>query len=645
EYTARAGEHARLAYANDEARLHYGRALVLLEAADPGGAAQSWRLTALSGLGKLSFHAGEIAKSERYFREAIALGRELELDPQEMAIVYHWLGEALWWQAKYEEMLRIGEEELALLGDDTESLGAALINQVVAMASVSTGDEARCIELTKRTACFIEDLPYVAELRPAYNHIMLVCRWAKDADSHQRWLASLAQLAGRHGDLGAMMAVHSGAANLMLDTGDVEGAIVRTNRSLETTVRSGDLKHEGWAWGDLAELHLMSGRTEESARCAERNLRLSRTVEFPRDVANSQCLVGLVALCREDWGRAIEAFRKAEPLYEVARSLEGPAESRYLLGRAYLASGDGCQAQQCFEGALLSLTELESDFDLSWLFVPLLSGLDAALGDLGAFQAWVRRFRAQPSLLEGILERWSLERAEIRQTRGRPLLLDGIEESRPDWIWEDRFGDCSRRRDPGKGLTIRAANARHLWKMNLSAPRLLRSWPGDVTDAVVQVTCEPALDDRPAIGGLLLWRDKRDYLWLEVGRFGQRDVAFGGCLDNRDLVIGRGRLPEGPEPGWAMGEPVTLRLEVDGDRVDAFCSLDGEQWYTVGHATFPIDDTVQVGVHAIGMIDRTIYHGAYPEGTAIRFTDFKVWGAQEPDCECGPSDAMPDGLP
>ncbi|MCJ7739352.1 MAG: hypothetical protein MUQ10_18905, partial [Anaerolineae bacterium] len=72
---------------------------------------------------------------------------------------------------------------------------------------------------------------------------------------------------------------------------------------------------------------------------------------------------------------------------------------------------------------------------------------------------------------------------------------------------------------------------------------------------------------------------------------------------------------------------------------------DGEQWYTVGHTTFPIDDTVQVGVHAIGMIDRTIYHGAYPEGTAIRFTSFGMWGAQEPDCECGPSDAMPDGLP
>jgi hypothetical protein len=30
-------------------------------------------------------------------------------------------------------------------------------------------------------------------------------------------------------------------------------------------------------------------------------------------------------------------------------------------------------------------------------------------------------------------------------------------------------------------------------------------------------------------------------------------------------------------------------------------------------------------VHAIGSIDRTIYHGAFHEGTAIRFEAFQAW--------------------
>jgi hypothetical protein len=59
--------------------------------------------------------------------------------------------------------------------------------------------------------------------------------------------------------------------------------------------------------------------------------------------------------------------------------------------------------------------------------------------------------------------------------------------------------------------------------------------------------------------------------------------------------------------------------------VNALCSPDGERWFTVGHAEFPVEDPVEVGLHAIGSIDRTIYPGAYPEGTAIRFEVFEVW--------------------
>jgi len=40
----------------------------------------------------------------------------------------------------------------------------------------------------------------------------------------------------------------------------------------------------------------------------------------------------------------------------------------------------------------------------------------------------------------------------------------------------------------------------------------------------------------------------------------------------------------------------------------------------------PAEDPLQVGVCAIGNIDRTAYHGAYPEGTAIRFETFQMWG-------------------
>jgi len=88
----------------------------------------------------------------------------------------------------------------------------------------------------------------------------------------------------------------------------------------------------------------------------------------------------------------------------------------------------------------------------------------------------------------------------------------------------------------------------------------------------------------------------------------------------KDIVIGRGLLPTEPP------DRVFLRLERVGEQVNAFCSADSENRFTVGHAAFPAEGPIQVGLHATGAINRFIYPGAYPEGTAIRFESFRLWG-------------------
>ena len=70
---------------------------------------------------------------------------------------------------------------------------------------------------------------------------------------------------------------------------------------------------------------------------------------------------------------------------------------------------------------------------------------------------------------------------------------------------------------------------------------------------------------------------------------------------------------------------VFLRLERQAHEVRALCSPDGEQWFSLGQASFPASTPVEVGLHAIGWIDRIFYPGAYPEGTAIRFESFQLW--------------------
>jgi len=99
-----------------------------------------------------------------------------------------------------------------------------------------------------------------------------------------------------------------------------------------------------------------------------------------------------------------------------------------------------------------------------------------------------------------------------------------------------------------------------------------------------------------------------------------RKFSSEAVWENKDVIIGRGRLDVD------KSGKVFLRLQRVGEKVNAFCSADGENWFTVGYASFPVADPLQVGLVAIGAIDRTVYHGAYPAGTAIRFESFELWG-------------------
>jgi regulation of enolase protein 1 (concanavalin A-like superfamily) len=162
-------------------------------------------------------------------------------------------------------------------------------------------------------------------------------------------------------------------------------------------------------------------------------------------------------------------------------------------------------------------------------------------------------------------------------------------------------------------LQLQAANERDLELINRSAPRLMRAVTGSFAVAVV---CGPATPEQPGIGGLLIQKDEANYLRLDRGVRGPHEISFQGCVENQDLMVGRGRLP---------GKRIWLRLERRGEQVSAFCSADGERWFTVGAVAFPSAGPLEVGVHAIGRILRSYYPGAYPEGTAIRFEEFQMW--------------------
>ena len=100
------------------------------------------------------------------------------------------------------------------------------------------------------------------------------------------------------------------------------------------------------------------------------------------------------------------------------------------------------------------------------------------------------------------------------------------------------------------------------------------------------------------------------------GTRGTHEINFAGCVENENTVIGRGRL---------ICERATIRLERINTTIRALCTANGKQWFSVGEVEFSTEDPVEVGLHAIGNIDRLIYPGAYTDGTAMKFESFEMW--------------------
>jgi tetratricopeptide (TPR) repeat protein len=119
---------ARGIFAHRETIRYLERALLLT-----GDERQGERLDLLLSLMRTCFAASRVAEAEGYLREAIALGHDVALAPHRLARMTYWLGEILHWQGRYDEQVRAGERGLALLGDDTASIEAALLERLIAV--------------------------------------------------------------------------------------------------------------------------------------------------------------------------------------------------------------------------------------------------------------------------------------------------------------------------------------------------------------------------------------------------------------------------------------------------------------------------------------------------------------------------------
>ena len=194
--------------------------------------------------------------------------------------------------------------------------------------------------------------------------------------------------------------------------------------------------------------------------------------------------------------------------------------------------------------------------------------------------------------LEGMkLTQWCLEPKELSGQFTRTVFSDEFDESAlcSEWQWVDPRGDCSYDLASNVSwLEIRPASGSNLHGGNLDAPRLIQEISGEFA---IETKMTPGSQEIPTVGGLLVWSDAGNYIRFERGMHRDNEIGLSGNVRGKWEHVGRGML---------VSEITYLRLERVDSTFSAYCSSDGENWLTCGQVSFPAEDPVQVGIHAIG---------------------------------------------
>jgi tetratricopeptide (TPR) repeat protein len=451
-----------------------------------------------------------------------------------------------------------------------------------------------------------------------------------------RWFDLALRQVRAHNDRGAERALRQRRAVIALFRGDLEFVIDEMNRNGPASEKAGDYSGVAWAsafggwaseWlGDLERSLALSRKAEEVARAHEEEWPWFQLFRADALRNGATALLGL--------GRRDEGFDSLGQAIALYRSIDttGWLPSHVLTNLIYnartlLAVGRENEAKTLLLNLIERVTDTpESDKVSLMPRLPIaLAGLEEAMDDPEAFRAFCRDYKARHPGADRIrLVNWHFEPADPALIGREEEMQWEDEPAASGWEWVDSKGRSSFE-VAGGALSIKAANGDNLWFLNTRAPRLLRPVSGDFA---AQVECQAALPDRPALGGLAVWKDTNNFLVLERGGFGQAEVSFRGRVGGEDRVAGRGRL---------ASAAVWLRLERRGNILRALCSPDGTSWWGLGDMETALGPEVQAGVYASGWIDRSFHIGVFPEGSAVRFRAFRLghMGSQPADCEPG----------
>lgn len=570
-YLVKAGDKSKEAFANEQAIAYYNQALKLMDdvVVPPVEAEPTLRGHIYQSLGEIYFLLIKYEEALECCRKAL----DYTTDKKQRAMIYAIMGFTYQRAGEHDVALEHLNAGIVELGDDTESPEMARISIALCWATSSKKNTEKAIDIALRGLKIVEGTEH-------YFEIVELCR-------------SLVWIYG-------------------FVCKDLDKASEYAQKSVEVAQKSGSIDLIGSSIGWLGFVHWRKGEDDVAIKLMREAMEIAKKVGNNFGLGQGYILLSLIYQKREDWDGVIECLERLSEIPNHPLYMQNVSRLAY----AYLQKGNAEKAIEYSKKAL-EATEMLDSSGMMAARLSIMEEASAIIGKGEEFISYCRSFSEEKGeVLQDLkLTQWYLEPGELSGLFTQTAFEDEFDapDLKSEWKWVNPRGDSSYSLSSEAGwLELCAASGSILYSDNLNAPRLLQEISGDFA---VEVKTKMTSDDLPSVGGLLVWKDHENYIRFEKGMGSKNEISFSANIQREFNCFGRGMLASGS---------LYLRLERTGDRFSAYCSNDGENWLTCGMVSFPAEDPIQVGIHAIGGV------GLFPyTDTATRFDYFKIFRIPE----------------
>jgi predicted ATPase/class 3 adenylate cyclase/regulation of enolase protein 1 (concanavalin A-like superfamily) len=607
EYLIKAGDKSKALYANQQAIGYYTRAMSIINQFPER---KDQKLSILEGLGDVYGLISKIDESLQYYESALEYSKG-----KRKADIYRKIAGI--YSAKLQPDLVMKYIDIAIeeLGEDTQSVEMARIYSVamgIFMRPCSWCNDDKALEYGFKSLSILEGTEHKRELVEVYLALVEIYTFTGAYDKAVQYAQKALNTSQEMGDPFLMGSSHFGVGFACRYT-DWRKAIEHFKECIELCKKAGSIQGMASGYHFLGWTYYKAKDYEFAIKYLKEGIELDKERKFPVNTGHMFVILSFIYRDKGEWDEAIKHAQETLHLgitIGVHDTWIAPQACLVLID-AYMAKGDldkvfdYIKEYVNFSINFSGITKLHESLS----FVEEIYDKTGKVAEFASFCGEIMEENAE-KLKEMNLTQWYLEPKNLSGQFKQTVFsdeFDGVLCS--GWQWINPGGDCGYEFNiESSRLEIRAASGCDLWESNLNAPRLLQEISGDFA---IETKMALAEKETPTVGGLLVWNDKDNYIRFERGMHGTNEIGLSGKINGEWGHFGRGML---------VSETVYMCIERIGDTLSAYCSKDCENWLTCGEVNFPVDDPIQVGIHAIGS---TGARGG-PTDTATRFDYFRV---------------------